>query len=333
MKIQTSELSMDASRGHMDVTQLNIAGSSSNRLKLSDQDRPFQLNLPSESSFRMESFSQQTMISSMHSSSNVTDVGGEVHHVDSDERLLEVMIERVTGRGTAVTIEKGSDSPEESAVRGNSRAGDVARKYYRVGGQPFQLNFGVDVTRVEQDYLDVSTSGHVTTADGRDISFNMQFSMESRSVSRESLAFGGLNGLFVDPLVLNFSSGLEMLSESTNFTFDLDCDGESEELCGLKPGSGFLALDLNGDKKVTDGAELFGPLTGAGFVELAVYDDDGNNWIDENDSIFSELLVWMNAGSSDATLVSLKEAGVGAISLQHVNSGDFNLKAGDGRIL
>jgi hypothetical protein len=31
---------------------------------------------------------------------------------------------------------------------------------------------------------------------------------------------------------------------------------------------------------------LFGPQTGNGFAELAEYDEDKNNWIDENDSIY-----------------------------------------------
>ena len=32
--------------------------------------------------------------------------------------------------------------------------------------------------------------------------------------------------------------------------------------------------------------------TGDGFKDLAMYDEDGNGWIDENDEIFSKLLIW-----------------------------------------
>jgi hypothetical protein len=45
------------------------------------------------------------------------------------------------------------------------------------------------------------------------------------------------------------------------------------------------------DGRVNDGRELFGPRTGDGFAELAAYDDDGNNWIDENDGIHDNLSI------------------------------------------
>jgi hypothetical protein len=74
---------------------------------------------------------------------------------------------------------------------------------------------------------------------------------------------------------------------------------------------------------------LFGPLRGSGFADLAVHDDDGNHWIDENDAIFDKLAVWMNPSGSKQHLQSLKDAGIGAISLAHAGS-LFNLKANDG---
>ena len=75
------------------------------------------------------------------------------------------------------------------------------------------------------------------------------------------------------------------LSDQT-FYFDLDADGEEEEISMLK-GSGYLALDKNEDGIINDGSELFGTGNGDGFADLARYDEDGNGWIDENDSILS----------------------------------------------
>lgn len=60
------------------------------------------------------------------------------------------------------------------------------------------------------------------------------------------------------------------------YNFDLDSDGREDLISFVRPGSGFLALDLNGDGRVNDGRELFGPATGDGFAELARYDQDGN---------------------------------------------------------
>ena len=82
---------------------------------------------------------------------------------------------------------------------------------------------------------------------------------------------------------------------------------------------------------INDGSELFGARTGDGFGELAQYDQDGNGWIDENDSIFSKLSVWVRAGSGTPRLLSLAEAGVGAIFLGS-QSTEHGLSSGGGSV-
>jgi len=64
---------------------------------------------------------------------------------------------------------------------------------------------------------------------------------------------------------------------------DLDANGVTEKISFVGSGGGFLALDKNSDGVVNDGRELFGAATGQGFKELAEYDSDNNNWINEND--------------------------------------------------
>ena len=83
----------------------------------------------------------------------------------------------------------------------------------------------------------------------------------------------------------------------------------------MNPESGFLALDKNSDGIINDGSELFGTKTGNGFSELAEYDSDGNGWIDENDEVYDQLKVWVKDENGKDTLLSLKEANVGAICL------------------
>ena len=78
---------------------------------------------------------------------------------------------------------------------------------------------------------------------------------------------------------------------------------------------GYLALDRNSNQRIDSGLELFGPATGNGYTELARHDDDGNGWIDESDAVFSQLKVWVPEAEGAGRLMSLKEAGVGALSL------------------
>ncbi|MDL2220840.1 hypothetical protein LJC55_04150, partial [Eubacteriales bacterium OttesenSCG-928-N14] len=109
------------------------------------------------------------------------------------------------------------------------------------------------------------------------------------------------------------------------FEFDLDFDGSMDSINFAGQGSGFLALDKNGDGKINDGSELFGPSTGSGFSELRNYDHDANGWIDENDDIFNNLLVWSKDKDGNDQLFKLKDLGIGAIYLGDVDT-EFSFK-------
>lgn len=163
-----------------------------------------------------------------------------------------------------------------------------------------------------EEHTSFSSVGTAVTADGRTIDFGITLEM-SRSFEA-AYEIVGKEEIFTDPLVINLDTQAASLDD-VSFYFDLDCDGTEEEISTLGQGSGFLALDKNGDGKINDGSELFGAKTGDGFGELSRYDQDGNGWIDENDEVFSKLSVWTKCGDGEGKLLSLKEAGVGAIFL------------------
>lgn len=163
-----------------------------------------------------------------------------------------------------------------------------------------------------EEHTAYSSVGTAVTADGRTIDFGITLEM-SRSFEA-AYEIVGKEEIFTDPLVINLDTDAASLSD-VSFYFDLDADGKEEEISTLGRGSGFLALDKNGDGKINDGSELFGARTGNGFGELSQYDQDSNGWIDEGDEVFSKLKVWTKCGSGEAKLLSLKDAGVGAIFL------------------
>ena len=111
--------------------------------------------------------------------------------------------------------------------------------------------------------------------------------------------------------------------------FDIDADGEKDEISMLGRGSGFLALDLNEDGVINDGSELFGTKSGDGFADLREYDSDGNGWIDENDEVFSRLKVWCKGDDGEDILMDLKEADIGAIYLGSEDT-EFTMNGNDG---
>lgn len=175
----------------------------------------------------------------------------------------------------------------------------------------------------ESESTAFSTTGIVRTADGREISINVDVAMSRRFTQyfQEELQIPQVNTC--DPLVINFDGDVAELSDQ-KFFFDIDGDGELDKVSYLGSGSGYLALDKNGDGTINDGNELFGPQTGNGFNDLAKYDADGNGWIDENDPIWSQLKIWCKNADGTEALYTLAEKGLGAICLQNVAT-DFAL--------
>lgn len=170
----------------------------------------------------------------------------------------------------------------------------------------------------ESEETTFSSQGTIINSEGKEITFDMNFTM-SRSFTASMQMERSFGAKLIDPLVINLDTPLTDIG-TQSFFFDLNCDGEEEELTSLGKGSAFLALDKNDDGEINDGSELFGALSGDGFSELAKYDEDGNNWIDENDSIFDKLKVFSIDSSGKKSLLTLKDAGVGAIYLANAST-------------
>lgn len=191
------------------------------------------------------------------------------------------------------------------------------------------LSYTQENYEFEKENTAFSTVGTVRTSDGREINFNVNVGMsrEFEQYYQNDLDIASFR--MCDPLVINLDTDATELSDQT-FYFDIDADGELDEISQLGAGSGYLALDKNGDGVINDGSELFGTESGNGFADLAQYDDDGNGWIDENDAIWSKLQIWTKDENGNDRLYRLADKGVGAICLQNTAT-DFTLKGDDGR--
>lgn len=168
----------------------------------------------------------------------------------------------------------------------------------------------------EEETTSFSTQGMVKTADGREISINVDVTM-SRSFTqyvKQELKIKSYEKVY-DPLVINFAGSTAQLADQ-KFFFDIDMDGKEDSIARLGEGSGYLALDRNHDGMINDGSELFGPESGDGFCELSEYDEDGNGWIDGGDSIWRYLKIWCQNEDGTGTLYRLSDKNVGAIYLQ-----------------
>ncbi len=174
-------------------------------------------------------------------------------------------------------------------------------------------------TTSETEITTFSTVGKVKTADGRTIDFNMNLNMSRTFTETYASISEGIPYILTDPLVLNLDNAPDTISDQ-QWLFDLDGDGQTEMISELSNGNAFLALDRNGNGTIDNGKELFGATTGNGFAELSAFDEDGNGWIDENDSIYDSLKIWRKDNSGKDILTGLKESDVGAIYLGAVNT-------------
>lgn len=216
---------------------------------------------------------------------------------------------------------------QDNNTKYDAEGGEEATNFITTNFKMF--NYSEEGFEMEKEDTTFSTVGKVKTADGREISFNVNVGMsrEFQQYYQKDLELA--NFKMCDPLVINLDADVAQLSDQ-NFYFDIDADGEKDEIAQLNSSSGYLALDKNGDNTINDGNELFGTKSGNGFADLAQYDQDGNGWIDEGDEIWSKLKIWCKNEKGEDVLYRLADKGVGAICLQNAET-SFTLMGESGR--
>lgn len=189
------------------------------------------------------------------------------------------------------------------------------RKAYDAYGSSSSNSTSISsLTRVEFSSISLQTLSNANST-------NVNVSLSTTSVNTSIVRWQGNDSVnLVDPLIIDLGGDGVELSDDT-FSFDLDADGESDQISRPKGNSGFLALDKNGDGIINDGTELFGTQNGDGFKDLARYDSNGDGKIDKDDPIYDKLRIWKPGANGDqGELIGLGEVGIGAIYLDAKNN-------------
>jgi len=220
--------------------------------------------------------------------------------------------------------DKNIDDIKQAAQKLNEVKNNTPQQPQRQG---WGLEYDYYESHFEAEKTTFESTGIIKTKDGKEIAFSLEMNMSRKFFEENRISIrAGDAAAKVDPLVINFDGNAAELT-STKFTFDLDSNGQEESISFVKPNSGFLSIDLNNDGKINNGAELFGPQTGNGYEELAKYDEDKNQWIDENDSIYNKLRIWTKDEQGNDYLFALGQKGIGAIYLDYVNT-PYDIKTG-----
>lgn len=238
-------------------------------------------------------------------------------------KLLEKLLEALTGKKIKFRLPthfkgKKANRSNPEAIKAQGQAQGPVVRYER------KTHFK------ESSYMSFNAVGSVRTEDGKSIDFslNIKNAHKFESFTHEVIQIGGE---MADPLVINLDTSSALLGDQ-KISFDLTSDGIPEQISFVQSGSGFLAIDKNHDGIINNGSELFGPNSGNGFLELSAYDDDGNGWIDENDAVFDDLVIWTKDASGQDQLFGLLKKDVGAIYLGNVST-SFGLKTTGNQLL
>jgi hypothetical protein len=229
---------------------------------------------------------------------------------DPVTRMVVLLLEKVLGKKFKV-FDVSAPSPKPADLPQGETAPQPNERF----GWGFEMH--VEESYYEAEQMAFAAQGSILTKDGQTIQFQLQLAMSREYFTQNSVHIS-LGDALTDPLVVNFEGTAAQLS-SQQFQFDLNGDGENESIHFPTPASGFLALDKDGDGKISRGAELFGPTSGDGFRELAVHDDDGNGWIDSNDAIYEQLRILVQH-QNQQKLYTLQEKNIGALYLNPIET-------------
>ena len=253
-----------------------------------------------------------------------TDLDQRISSLDAKTQQLKVLVESFTGKAINLeAIETKPGSNTDSSTAAPPAAGE---------GQPPPESRADLIYQYTESYSEFESSlfvasGSVTLESGQTIDVDFSQYAERNFSIENSLEMKVGEVELTDPLVINLRGpGLSLSDEK--YRFDLDNDGEAENINFATQNSGFLALDRNQNGAIDDGSELFGALTGNGFAELAQYDEDGNGFIDSGDSVFSQLQFYQKDSEGQDQLKKLGDLGIGAFYLGS-ESTPFQVKDSD----
>jgi hypothetical protein len=330
MKIIGAQLSMTSSH-----TETTISSASESLRAWVGQRRPdFETARTISAAVVQLSDASKATVAAQKKAANTQATEDALSESGGDARLtlMKFVIEAVTGHRIATLADSRSQGATETSV-------DAPAEQAATSQQPSSpqaaAGWGVEYDRHESydesEQTTFTASGVVRTTDGKEINVDLGVTM-NRSYHEESNVSVRLgDAVKKDPLVLNFDGTAAQL-ENTAVQFDLDGDGQVEQMPLLLRGSAYLAIDLNNDGQINSGKELFGPTSGNGYKELAAYDKDGNQFIDENDPVFEQLRLWTPAEQGGGEIVSLRDHNVGALALANVST-PFEYRTADNQSL
>jgi hypothetical protein len=209
------------------------------------------------------------------------------------------------------------------AYSGNLAVGEVIAVYdgsTKLGNATIDPN---TKTWIFQTTTDLSATAHTFTA-------KVETSTGTATATSSNFALT----LLSSPLALDLNGdGVHTVGIEQGVQFDLLTTGSAQNVGWLDGQDGWLALDLDGNGRIDNGAELLGSntlladgsLARDGWQALAQHDGNADGVIDVNDEVFLDLKVWVDANSNGHT----EEGELRSLADHHIVRLDLNYAAGE----
>ena len=187
-----------------------------------------------------------------HSKDLEEDDDDQLASKDSKLYLMKKLIEALTGVSFHVAVAGDSndasegeecDCPAQAAQ--DTPQNDQSREGWGAVYNSTQTHY-------ESEKLEFNAGGIIKTADGKEIAFSVNLQMSREYLSQQSVSLRAGDATRVDPLVINYSGKAAELTDM-KFAFDINSDGNTEDIPFVQSGSGLLALDRNGDGAINNG--------------------------------------------------------------------------------
>jgi hypothetical protein len=209
------------------------------------------------------------------------------------------------------------------AYSGNLAVGEVIAVYdgsTKLGNATIDPN---TKTWIFQTTTDLSATAHTFTA-------KVETSTGTATATSSNFALT----LLSSPLALDLNGdGVHTVGIEQGVQFDLLTTGSAQNVGWLDGQDGWLALDLDGNGRIDNGAELLGSntrladgsLARDGWQALAQHDGNADGVIDVNDEVFLDLKVWVDANSNGQT----EEGELRSLADHQIVRLDLNYAAGE----
>lgn len=232
----------------------------------------------------------------------------EMFNVEDDLRIK--LIKALLG-------DEDSEEFEENIERMKQIGAENLEAVKSAANQPLPERTRLHAVRVSAETMEMTVRGD----DGSELRVRYN-RVEAEEVTVET----------ADPLVLDLDGdGLELSDVKEGTAFDITGDGEKEKTAFVAGGDAFLAIDHNLNGVIDSGKELFGDQHGArnGFEELRKYDENLDNLIDQQDTVYKKLLLYREDAEKKQQLVKIADFGIASISLDYT---DADIRSGGNRI-